>query len=226
MSKIGVISDTHNCLREPAIKLLQGCDAILHAGDFCNASTFRQLKAIAPLYAVRGNADKWASGLPETLSLELFGLKIFMIHNRKAIKTERLVGKDLIIYGHSHKYEEESSDSHVWLNPGSCGARRFLLPSTMAVVHIEGGHAFQIERIDFTDSSKASCAASLENKHAPEYNIRTIVQNVMKETDKGKTVSAIAKKNHISEDLASLICRLYLTHPGVDADGILKKMGL
>ena len=48
----------------------------------------------------------------------------------------------------------------------------------------------------------------------------------MKSTDKGKSVTEIARQNKISEELASQICRLYLTHPGVDADGILNKMAL
>ncbi len=48
----------------------------------------------------------------------------------------------------------------------------------------------------------------------------------MKETDKGKPVDAIAQSCGISRELAEQICRLYLTHPGVSADGILGKMGL
>lgn len=221
MSRIAVISDTHNCLREPVIKLLQNCDAILHAGDFCNADLFHQLQAFAPFYAVRGNSDKnWDANLPETLSVDLFGLKIFMVHNRKTIrKTEDLSDKDLIIYGHTHKYEETISNGQTWLNPGSCGTKRFRLPVTMAVIHTEKEHAYQIERIDFADDKQPATV------HRPE-NMRTVVRNVMKDVDKGKTVTAIAKKNHITEELSDLICRLYLTHPGVDADGILKKMGL
>lgn len=222
MSKIGVLSDTHNCLRQPVTELLQSCDAIIHAGDFCSPDIFYQLQSIAPLYAVRGNVDKdWAINLPETLSIELFGLKIFIVHNRKTIpKSEALSHKDFIIYGHSHKYEEIKADGLTWLNPGSCGPKRFLLPVTMAVIHIEEGHAYQIERIEFPYGK-----GSPEKEGSPE-NIRTIVQNVMRETDKGKSVTSIARKNHISEELATLICRLYLTHPGVDVDGILKKMGL
>lgn len=221
MSRIAVISDTHNCLREPVIKLLQNCDAILHAGDFCNANIFHQLQALAPLYAVRGNSDKnWDANLPETLSLDLFGLRIFMVHNRKTIRqTENLADKDLIVHGHTHKYEETKDNGQIWLNPGSCGTKRFLLPVTMAIIHTEKDHACQIERIDFTSDKQATTI------HHPE-NMRTVVLNVMKEIDKGKTVAVIAKKYHITEDLSALICRLYFTHPGIDADGILKKMGL
>ena len=34
MHKISVISDTHGLLRPQVIRMLSGCDAILHSGDF------------------------------------------------------------------------------------------------------------------------------------------------------------------------------------------------
>ena len=57
-------------------------------------------------------------------------------------------------------------------------------------------------------------------------NIKGMISDIIKEIDQGKTVSQIGKKHKISKELAEQICRLYLTHPGVDADGILRKMGL
>lgn len=36
----------------------------------------------------------------------------------------------------------------------------------------------------------------------------------------------IADRHGISRELAEQICWLYLTHPGVDADGIMRKMGI
>jgi DNA-binding CsgD family transcriptional regulator len=43
-------------------------------------------------------------------------------------------------------------------------------------------------------------------------------------TDKGKSYKEIAKKLKISEELAESICRMYLTHPGVDVAGILQRI--
>ena len=63
--RLGIISDTHGLLREEALEQLNGCDAILHAGDIDRAEILEKLREIAPLYAVCGNADeKWA-GRPE-----------------------------------------------------------------------------------------------------------------------------------------------------------------
>jgi predicted phosphodiesterase len=41
-------------------------------------------------YFVRGNADKghWAETIPATREFDLYGLQIYMIHNRKLIKDD------------------------------------------------------------------------------------------------------------------------------------------
>ena len=83
MHKIGILSDTHNLLRPSVADILRTCDIILHAGDLHTRKIFDELSAIAPVYAVRGNADKeWAAFLPQSLSIELFGVRIFMTKNR------------------------------------------------------------------------------------------------------------------------------------------------
>lgn len=220
MHKIGILSDTHSLLRKSVIDILHSCEIILHGGDIHTIQVLEQLEAVAPVYAVRGNADKeWAAGLPQTLSIELFGIKIFMIHNKKMIR-EDIQDKDLVIYGHSHKYENLQINGQIWLNPGSCGRRRFSLPVTMAVLTAAGDGTFQIEQIHLDADRKAERPVTVPK------NMKHIVTYVMKETDKGKSVETIAQNGRISQELAEQICRLYLTHPGVSADGILGKMGL
>ena len=220
MHKIGILSDTHNLLRKPVADILHTCDIILHAGDISTPQILKQLESIAPVYAVRGNTDReWPESLPQTISIELYGIHIFLIHNKKQIR-EDLRQKNLIIYGHSHKYEEQQINGQTWLNPGSCGKRRFSLPLTMATLTVTQDGRFAIEKI---------CLES--GKHPAEQissvkDTKELVRCVMRETDKGKSVETIAGSLNISQDLAGQICRLYLTHPGVSADGILKKMGL
>lgn len=223
MHKIAILSDTHDLLRDSVTDILCTCDVILHGGDISSPQILNQLKSIAPVYAVRGNADKeWAAELPVSLSIELYGIKIYMIHNKKMIQ-EDIRDRDLIIYGHSHKYEQLQKDGQTWLNPGSCGRRRFSLPVTMAVLHTTT--RFQIERINFSPNENAA-GSHTKALTPPLPNMKQIVMQVMKETDKGKSVQETAKICHISEELSTQICRLYLTHPGVTADGILSKMGL
>ena len=56
--KLGIISDTHDLLRPEVLSALNDVDVILHAGDISSQKTLDQLRETAPLYAVRGNADK------------------------------------------------------------------------------------------------------------------------------------------------------------------------
>ena len=86
MHKIGIISDTHGMLRPEVIDALKGCELILHSGDINKQEILDKLEQIAPVHAVRGNNDKkWAEHLPETLTLNVFGIQIFMVHDKKSI---------------------------------------------------------------------------------------------------------------------------------------------
>lgn len=220
MYRIGVISDTHGLLREEVKKELTGCDAILHGGDIHKPEILQELKKTAPVYAVRGNADKeWAEGLPKFLEIELYGISIFMIHNRKELP-EAAGHADLVVFGHSHKYMDRIEKGVRYLNPGSCGPRRFRLPVTMAVIETEGGGSYKVKRMDLC-------------KNLPEVNIempkeekfgRELILKVMRDVNKGKSVKQIARENSISEELAESICRMYLTHPGVSVDGIMDRV--
>ena len=76
MIQLGIISDTHGLLRPEVVERLKTCDAILHAGDVNRPEILDTLRAIAPLYVVRGNNDKdWAEGLPHSLAMEFGGVR-------------------------------------------------------------------------------------------------------------------------------------------------------
>ena len=140
MSKIGVISDTHDMIRDEVVEILKGCDYIIHGGDICNQAILQRLESIAPLYVVRGNNDfgKWAKPLKERLRFEIDGLSFYMVHDRDSLPYH-LDGIDIIIYGHSHKYSCEMINNVLWLNPGSCGRRRFFLDISMAILETSDG---------------------------------------------------------------------------------------
>lgn len=239
MKRIGVLSDTHGKLREEVVEILQGCDVILHAGDINTTKVLDGLREIAPLYIVRGNADKeWAEGLPEKLSEEIFGLRVFMVHNKKHMPKE-MGDYDLAVFGHSHKYEERREGGCLYLNPGSCGPRRFSQPVTMAVVEVEEeSGAVRVIRKDIvqdaqkTEDEKSGKSAFEKGKGGGAAGLAETtfsvdkLRLVLRDIDKGKSVSEIAAKYGISKDMTEQICRLYLTHPGIDAAGVRDKMGL
>lgn len=229
MHKIGIISDTHGLLRPEVAEVLKGCEAVLHGGDINNCRILEELSGIAPTYAVRGNNDKeWAKELPETLRVELFGIRFFMVHNKKYIPKD-LKDIDMIVYGHSHKYEEKDEGGIFRLNPGSCGPRRFTQPITFAVIEVGEEGTWRVEKIEIPHVQKNSVLKDekrLREEQLKDRDMKHIVKSVMRDTDKGIPVAEIAVRSNIDEELAEQICRLYLTHPGVSADGIMGKMGL
>ena len=142
--RLGVIADTHNLLRPEALDALRGCQRILHLGDIGQPAILDALRQLAPLDVVRGNNDTaaWAEAIPETLVLELGGLRLYLIHDLKQLALDpRAEGFDLVLAGHSHKPSQEVRDGVLYLNPGSAGPRRFKLPIALAILTIADGQA-------------------------------------------------------------------------------------
>ena len=139
--RVGVLSDTHNLLRPRVLELLAGCDRILHAGDVGEPEILRQLERIAPVAAVRGNTDtgRTAAGLPEELTGRLDGIAYGMIHRREDVPRDWPSRLQLVVFGHSHRPELEWLGRCLLLNPGACGARRFHLPLTLAILTVADG---------------------------------------------------------------------------------------
>lgn len=143
--RIAILSDTHGLLRPQMLEHLKTADCILHAGDINTQAVMDQLSAIATLYIVRGNNDKdWTQAIPRDLNVTLGGRAFYMVHNRKDVPTD-LIGADVVVYGHSHKYAHEEKDGILWLNPGSCGSQRFRQEITMAMAEVESGE-IQVEK--------------------------------------------------------------------------------
>lgn len=218
MIKIGVISDTHGRLRPEVCEALRECSVILHAGDINRQEILDRLAETAPVTAVRGNNDRqWAEHLPLTAETEIEGVRICMAH-KKADLPKDLSGRDLVIYGHTHRYEEYRRGGQIFLNPGSCGPRRFNQEITMALVSAEGGRVTDVRKVVIPNMGKRT--------YQSRGNLHEDIERAVKEIQKGRSVDEIAAVLHMDRVLADQICRLYLTHPGVDADGIMTKMGL
>ena len=144
--RIAVLSDTHGLLRPEVLTAIDGCDAIIHGGDINKPEIIERLQEIAPVYVVRGNNDKaWAEHIPATLTFQIEDCRFFLVHNKKEVPKD-LTGIDAVIFGHSHKYFEENIDGRLWLNPGSCGKRRFDQEITLAILTVDGS-SLSVERI-------------------------------------------------------------------------------
>lgn len=138
-ARIGVLSDTHGLLREEALAALEDVDVLFHAGDVGAATILERLAEHAPLHAVRGNTD--FGDVAERLPLDVVtdvevpggSLRVYMRHIREDIDLDPAAADvDVVITGHTHRPLVEEIGGVLWLNPGSCGPRRFDLPVTVA----------------------------------------------------------------------------------------------
>lgn len=151
---IAVLSDTHSLLRPEALDALCGAKHILHAGDVGDITILDRLREIAPVTAIRGNVD--TSGptaqLPATEAIELDGKLIYMLHSLADLDLKvEPAGISVVISGHSHKPSIDYRNNVLYLNPGSCGPRRFKLPVTIAHLYLDASPRAEIIRLPIAD---------------------------------------------------------------------------
>jgi uncharacterized protein len=157
--RLAIISDTHlprgrRALPADCVERLRAADAILHAGDFMEASVLRDLAALGPpVHAVRGNVDsaELAAQLPLTRVVAAAGARIAMVHDAgpAAGRLERMRRRfpdvDAVVFGHSHLPLHEESGGFAIFNPGSPTERRRAPHHTMGVATVEEGRvAFEL----------------------------------------------------------------------------------
>jgi len=135
---IGVISDTHGLLRNGVLKVLEHSEYILHAGNIGDRKILDELRKIAPVRAVRGSADHnaWGLSLPETNSLEIGEVSIFLLHDLNELNIKRKY--DVVVSGHGHLAKEDMMDGVLYFNPGSAGPRQGQLPVSVGRLTISG----------------------------------------------------------------------------------------
>lgn len=158
--KLGIVADTHSYFDPRLPELLAGSKAILHAGDVGSAEVLDELRAIAPVHAVRGNVDPASLELPPSLTLTLGGVQIQLVHELPVPQSELEEWSDgallaqmhperrdiflktfdeatrVIIFGHSHKPFLVAIAHRLFFNPGSAGHQRFSLPRACGVLEI------------------------------------------------------------------------------------------
>lgn len=135
--RVGLISDTHGLLRADARASLMGCDYIIHGGDVGGAEILEELAMIAPLVAVRGNNDRepWTKRLPATELIRVGGVFMYVIHNLAELDIDPVAaGVRVVVSGHSHIPKIDERGGVLYVNPGSCGPRRFKLPISVAEI--------------------------------------------------------------------------------------------
>ena len=153
--RVLVLADTHaprrwKALPPALVEPLREADLVLHAGDVCTPEVLDTLAEFAPVRAVLGNnegaeAARWGGGVPETLDLDLDGLRVAMIHDAGARQgrdrrmRRRFPDADLEVFGHSHIPLDESEGAVHLFNAGSPTDRRRQPHGTYGVLDIDAG---------------------------------------------------------------------------------------
>ena len=135
--KIGVVSDTHNNLKniEIIINLFndERVPIVVHTGDISNANTLEQFSKLdSELIGVYGNNDRHEIGLKEVAQknnfqfqepprrLNLLDREIVIFHEPDNIDQFLLENKktNVVLYGHTHRYENDTRNGVLFFNPG------------------------------------------------------------------------------------------------------------
>ena len=160
MTKIGLLSDTHNYLDEAVFKHFENCDEIWHAGDFGSDTIADKLKQFKPLKGVYGNIDGYdiRSVYPEKLIWNCEDVKVYMTHigghpNKYAqgIKQELIQNNArLFICGHSHilKIIYDNKINCLHINPGAAGNPGWHKIKTIVRFTIDGSNIKECEVIE------------------------------------------------------------------------------
>ncbi|MBR0088042.1 MAG: metallophosphoesterase family protein [Lachnospiraceae bacterium] len=249
--KIAVLSDTHGLLRPEVSAVVRDCSAVLHAGDVGSREVLEQLEKLAPVYAVRGNVDgEWAAFLPAGRDITLAGKRIFICHKKKDLPADLSV-YDLVVYGHSHRYEEtaqekplipvleevkdkkETLEKTLLLNPGSCGPVRFRQPVTMAVLSLSDDGEMTIRKVEFTaepgkgKSSPALASDTGMGNDGPGFFSEVVIEKNNSDRPAGPGKTGVRDDELLAKDPARLVEQVVSEiKRGKSAEKIARKLKL
>lgn len=157
-STLGIVSDTHvpgriSRLPRELLARLVGVDRILHAGDLVGLEVLEALSKIAPVTAVRGNADhpEVRVALRAREIVEIGDTRIGLLHGDGLTQTtlwrarnafgapqSDATGRPLaaVVFGHSHQPYCQSHGGVLYLNPGSPTDYRRAKGPSFALLHV------------------------------------------------------------------------------------------
>jgi uncharacterized protein len=151
--RILILSDTHmpkksKELPEVLLNEMNGCDLIIHAGDWQSIELYHELKEYAPVEGVYGNTDndELRTILKEKILLEIKGYKIGVVHGhgkgktteKRSIEAFENGEVDAIIFGHSHIPVKKIHNGVILFNPGSPTDKRRQPNYSFGILEITG----------------------------------------------------------------------------------------
>jgi len=160
LTRIGLISDTHNFLDEAVFEHFANCDEVWHAGDFGSAAIADKIRQQKILKGVYGNIDGQdiRKEFPEQGVFMCEEVKVIMRHiggyppkYNPETKKEILIHRPrLFISGHSHilkiMYDDKLNCLHM--NPGAAGKQGWQKVRTIIRFVVDGKEMRDCEVIE------------------------------------------------------------------------------
>ncbi len=164
MTKIGLLSDTHNYLNPAIPEHFERCDEIWHGGDFGTIGIADKLRSFKNkhyiLRGVYGNVDGYdvRSVFPEKLFFTCEKVNVFIQHiggypekYAPGVKND-IIGHQskIFISGHSHilKIMFDKKINCLHINPGAAGKHGWQKVSTIVRFAIDGDNIINCEVIE------------------------------------------------------------------------------
>lgn len=141
--KVGVISDTHDDLRntEASLDVLhaEGVTTLLHCGDVCGPGIVQVMMGF-DVWIARGNMDRhpdltWTANealgvgrLARRHQLTLDGYAVAMLHGDDEAELKDLIASAeyaYVFHGHTHRRRDEMVGPTRVINPGALGGMRW-----------------------------------------------------------------------------------------------------
>ena len=151
--RIGVVSDTHNNLRNVTriVELFNEAkvDVVVHTGDITQAKTLDVMANLkSPLVGVFGNNDQERTSLNLAIATHGFHFqdppyevvwasrRVLIVHDPVELKGELTADHDVALHGHTHLQRIENRASQLIFNPGECAG------------HVQGLNAIGIVELE------------------------------------------------------------------------------
>ena len=155
--RIGIVSDTHNNLRNVAkiVELFNAArvDRVIHTGDITQAKTIHAFKTLeAPLWGVFGNNDQERDSLNVAIAQHGFRFveppleliwherRIVVVHDPRDLDGTLQPHHHLALHGHTHHHRLDREHSQLIFNPGECAG------------HLEGYNAVGVVDLNSLDA--------------------------------------------------------------------------
>jgi uncharacterized protein len=143
--RMGIISDTHGLLRAEVVDIFSDVQLIIHAGDIDTLNVLTDLKALAPVTAVRGNMDRggWADQLRSSEFVETNGINVYVLHDLTQLDLDpQSAGIKVVVNGHTHKPLIYEKNNILYFNPGSAGYHCNNAPLAVGILTMNKGKLY------------------------------------------------------------------------------------